>query len=263
MSNKYLIWVFILLIVIVSCTQTQQKISSGDCPAGQPNCKDLATNPNVIEDEKEVEPAQVQLLSPKLSIVSPKDNELIKSSTVTIQLQAENFNLVPVGEPVKDGEGHFHVWLDSEKKLGPQTTFTFENVVSGKHSIVAELVKSDHSSLTPKVSKSITINVESDYVPKVEQQTNEFTIEADDNGFYPDKIQAKINNTVKINFKFRDDSIYFAGLDIKGPFPTIQYKLKGQQPLTAEFTMKGETKIISYWPSSGVKKAELIVEAAK
>lgn len=39
-------------------------------------------------------------------------------------------------------------------------------------------------------------------------------------------------------------TFYFAGLDVKGPFPTIQYKLKGEQPLTAEFTMKDETKII-------------------
>ena len=58
-------------------------------------------------------------------------------------------------------------------------------------------------------------------------------------------------------------TFYFAGLDVKGPFPTIQYKLKGEQPLTAEFTMKDETKITSYWPSSGVKKADLIVEVVK
>ena len=72
-----------------------------------------------------------------------------------------------------------------------------------------------------------------------------------------------MDEKVTIHFKFRDDSIYFAGLDVKGPFPTIQYKLKGQQPLTAEFVMKEDTKIDSYWPSSGVHKATLNVEAAK
>ena len=201
-----------------------------------------------------------------LKIISPKDGDLIKNSKVTVEVHAENFNLVPVGSHVKDNEGHFHVWFDSEKKLGPQTAFTFENVVSGKHSIVAELVKSDHSSLSPKITKVIAINVESDYIPKAELQENglkEFTVEADDKGFYPNTLKAKINDSVKINFKFRDDSIYFAGLDVRGPFPTIQYKLHGQQPVTAEFTMKGETKIDSYWPSSGVHKATLIVEVEK
>ena len=182
---------------------------------------------------------------------------------MNVELKAENFNIVPVGEPVKKNEGHFHVWLDSEKKLGPQSTFTFENVVSGKHSIVAELVKSDHSSLSPKITKTITINVESDYIPPqpVQQQgVAEFTVEADDRGFYPSAIKAKIGDKVIIHFKFRDDSIYFAGLDVKGPFDDINYKLKGEQPVTREFTMKDETRIVSYWPSSGVKKATLTVE---
>ena len=169
-------------------------------------------------------------------------------------------------EQVKEGEGHFHVWLDSDKKVTADNIVTFENVVSGKHNIVAELVKSDHSSLSPKVTQSITINVESDYVPKAEapqQDASEFTVEADDNGFYPSTLKAKIGDKVRINFKFRDNSIYFAGLDIKGPFPDIKYKLKSEQPITAEFTMKEETKITSWWPASGVKKATLTVEVAK
>ena len=207
-----------------------------------------------------------QKVNPKLIIASPNDGDLIKSLKVTVELQAENFKIVPVGQPVNEGEGHFHVWLDSEKIVTVDRIVTFENIVSGKHTITAELVKSDHSSLIPRITKAITINVESDYVPKVEapqQSINEFTVEADDNGFYPNKLQAKVGDKLKINFKFRDNAIYFAGLDVKGPFPTIQYKLKGEQPLTAEFTMKDETKITSYWPSSGVKKADLIVEVVK
>ncbi|MBS3114117.1 hypothetical protein J4448_03370 [Candidatus Woesearchaeota archaeon] len=243
-----------LLVLVFACTPQQPE---------QPTAKTPAP-----EAEKAVEKVVVQQPkgNPALTIVSPSDGKLIKSSKINVELKAENFNIVPVGEPVKDGEGHFHVWLDSERKLGPQTAFTFENVVSGKHSIVAELVKSDHSSLNPKVTKSITINVESDYVPpKLEPQQGiaEFTVEADDQGFYPSTIKAKIGETVRINFKFRDDSIYFAGLDVKGPFEDIKYKLKGEQPLTAEFTMKEETRITSWWPASGVKKATLTVEVAK
>jgi len=258
MNNKCFLGILISLVVLIFACAPQTKVPQTTLKVPASDVDKDVVEKVVVEQQKG---------EPKLIIVSPKDGELIKNSKVTIGLQAENFRLVPVGEPVKDGEGHFHVWLDSEKKLGPQTTFTFENVVSGKHSIVAELVNSDHSSLNPKVIKSITINVESDYVSKAEQiqqqGLSEFTVEADDNGFYPDTIQAKIGDKVKINFKFRDDSIYFAGLDVKGPFPDIKYKLKGEQPLTAEFTMKEETRITSWWPASGVKKATLTVEVAK
>lgn len=256
MKNRYFIGVLIsLLIIILACTPKQ--------PEQQPELKMPVPGGEKVVEKIVVEQPKGE---PKLTIVFPKDGELIKSSKVTVQLETENFNIVPVGEPVKEGQGHFHVWFDSDKKVTADKIVTFENVVSDKHTIVAELVKSDHSSLSPKVTKTITINVESDYVPskpEPQQGIAEFTVEADDNGFYPNKIQAKIGDIVRINFKFRDDRIYFAGLDVKGPFEDIKYKLKGEQPVTREFTMKGETKIISYWPSSGVKKADLIVEVGK
>ena len=232
-------------------------------PPSQQLPKPASTNAPAYEPEKTVEN---QKENPAIKIISPKEEDLIKNSKVIVQVDAENFKIVPIGEPVKTGEGHFHVWLDSDKKVTTEKSVTFENVVSGKHSIVAEIVKSDHSSLSPKVASTITINVESDYVPKpveAEAGIREYTAEADDHGFYPSTIKAKIGEKVRINFKFKDDSIYFAGLDVKGPFPTIQYKLKGEQPITREFTMKDETKIDSYWPSSGVHKATLMVEVEK
>ena len=255
MNEKYFpIAIVLLLVLVLACTQ-QQYLQA-------PN------NHGIANANTEKANAAEAKTSPVVNIISPQENELIKSSTVDVEVSAENFNLVPVGSPVKEGEGHFHVWLDNEKKLGMQTKFTFENVASGKHTITAELVMSNHSSLEPKVTKTITINIESGAGAKQQETsqaagTSEFTVEVDDNGFYPAKIQAHIGDKVKINFKFRDDSIYFAGLDVKGPFPTIKYKLHGQQPVTAEFTMNDEAKIDSYWPSSGVHKATLMVEVEK
>ena len=254
----FIVSLFFILILLAACTQQQTRQHAANAPPANAEKEVIA--------EKEV--AAEQKVSQSLLIISPKDGDLIKNSKVTVELKAENFNLVPIDNPVKDREGHFHVWLDSERKLGPQTSFTFENITTGPHSIVAELVKSDHSSLSPKITKTIAINVQSDYAPKAEQLQqqsgiSEFTVEADDKGFYPNNLKAQIGGKVKINFKFRDDSIYFAGLDVKGPFPTIQYKLNGKQPLTAEFTMEDETKIDSYWPSTGVHKATLMVEVEK
>jgi plastocyanin len=259
MKNKNFFLALILLLFLVFACAPEQ-------PEAPPPTQLVPSEG--VDKEKIVEKVVVEEPkgTPTLTIVAPKDSELIKSSKVTVELKTNNFNIVPIGEPVKEGEGHFHIWLDSDKKITVDNIVTFENVVSGKHTIVAELLKSDHSSLSPKVTKTITINVESDYVPpklELQQGIAEFTVEADDNGFYPNKIQAKVGDKVKINFKFRDNAIYFAGLDIKGPFPDIKYKLKGEQPLTAEFTMKEETKITSWWPASGVKKATLTVEVAK
>lgn len=254
-GNKYFLGMLGLLIIAVfACAPQQQPAYKVPAPGVD---KDKVIEKIVVEQPKG---------NPAVKIISPKDEELIKSSKVTVELEAENFNIVPVGEPVKDGEGHFHVWLDSDKKVISDNVVTFENIVSGRHSIAAELVKSDHSSLSPKITKSITINVESDYIPqKPEAQAgvSEFTVEADDNDFYPNKLQAKIGDKVKINFRFRDSSIYFAGLDVKGPFEDINYRLKGEQPVAREFPMKGETRITSWWPASGVKKATLTVEIAK
>ena len=259
MDRKYFLSILIsILLLVFACAPQQKPEQISKVPALD------ADKEKIVEKVVVAQPKE----NPTLTIVSPKDGNLIKNSKVVIELRADNFNIVPLQEPVKEGEGHFHVWLNSDKKITSDNIVTFENIVSGKHTIVAELLKSDHSSLSPRVTKSITINVVSDYVPKIEQEQqqagiSEFTVEADDNGFYPNTIKAKIGDNVKINFKFRDNSIYFAGLDIKGPFPDIKYKLKGEQPITAEFTMKDETKITSWWPASGVKKATLTIEVAK
>lgn len=76
-------------------------------------------------------------------------------------------------------------------------------------------------------------------------------------------LQAKIGDNVTIFFRFRDSTIYFAGLDVRGQFPDLRYKKTWQQPLAASFIMKDKTRISSYWPSSGVKKADLTVEILK
>ena len=253
---RYLI-LFVSLLLLASCAN--QAVEIKDSEIEKPAMEITTTKGQENGETNE------EVKAPELKILAPKDSELIKNSKIAVELQADNFKIVPIGEPVKKGEGHFHVWLDSEKRVVANNTIIFENVVSGKHTIVAELVKSDHSSLEPKITKTIAINIESDYVPKPEfkQGISEFTVEADDNGFYPSTIKAKIGSNVKINFKFRDASIYFAGLDVRGPFDDVQYRLKGQQPITREFTMKDETRITSYWPSSGVKKATLVVEIAK
>ena len=248
-----MIFIVLLVLAIISCTKVE--IKDTDFKLEQPYIR--TTGIGIEED--------IPKEAPKIEIITQEDAGLVKGPNVTVHLKAYNFKVVPVEVHVKEGEGHFHVWLGNEKRVIAEDTVTFENVASGKHTIVAELVKSNHSSLNPKIIQTRTINVESPALqqPKQEQSVREYTIESDDKDFYPNKIRAKVGDTVVIHFKFRDNSIYYAGLDVKGPFEDVKYKLKGEQPITREFTMKDETKITSYWPSSGVRKADLIVEVEK
>lgn len=254
-----ILFLIIVIALVVSCSGGKIAIKNTEA---NHDIKEASIKTTKIVSE---EPEEVKL-NPELNIISPLESQLIRNLTVIVSLQAVNFNIVPIGMPVKDGEGHFHVWLDSEKKVTAESASAFENVGSGRHSLVAELVKSNHSSLSPRVVKSVNFNVETSIEAKpisTDGDLSEYTIEADDRDFYPNKIRSRIGNNVTISFKFRDALIYYAGLDVIGPFPDIKYKLGDEQPISRSFIMLEETIIKSFWPSTGVKKAELIVEVEK
>ena len=83
----------------------------------------------------------------------------------------------------------------------------------------------------------------------------EFTIEADDRGFYPQEITVNRGDSLKITFIVRQSNVYYSGLQIRGPsFDTGKIAPGSRQTITlkpdATFTFT------SYWPSSGVKKAD-------
>ena len=258
----------LMLLILTACAEKAITISPSD--TGKAGVKEAFIITTGLEnDESNVsdENQESEELKPSIGIITPKDGEIFHNNTIFVRLNISNFELVSPDRYPKKGQGHAQVWFDDMEFRGSKTEFIFTNESNGMHIIKAELMLSNNTVLpyskTIRVFINNTLNIQSDYVPKPDAQQEElkeFTVDADDNGFYPSKIQAKIGDRVKIDFRFRDDSIYFAGLDIKGPFPDIKYELKGEQPLTAEFTMKDETKIISYWPASGVKKAVLVVE---
>lgn len=252
-----ILFLAVVIALVISCSGDEISIKNTEAGNDIKDASIKTTKVEIIEEPEEIK------LNPALNIISPIESELIKNSTVIVKLQAVNFNIVPIGVPVKENEGHFHVWLDSEKRITSENIVAFENVYSGRHSVVAELVKSNHSSLSPKVVKSIAFNVEAPEAKQVGGYLREYTIEADDRGFYPSKIMSKVGDNVTIQFKFRDHLIYYAGLDVIGPFPDIKYKLGDAQPINRSFIMLEETIIKSFWPSTGVKKAQLIVEVEK
>lgn len=87
----------------------------------------------------------------------------------------------------------------------------------------------------------------------------ELTYEADDAGFYPNQhIEVTAGSRVRLTLKVRSAGVYFGGLEFRSPkFNTGA--LKPGKSTTVEFTADQEFIITSYWPASGVKKADLRV----
>lgn len=97
-------------------------------------------------------------------------------------------------------------------------------------------------------------------LPSTTSLSSQFEIEADDNGFYPaSPIAVEKGTKVKIVFKVRSSGVYFGGLD----FRSTKFKTAAIPPggsTTVEFIADESFTITSYWPASGVKKADLRIE---
>lgn len=98
------------------------------------------------------------------------------------------------------------------------------------------------------------------------QAGREFTIEADDFGFYINgskitSIRVAKNENVKITFDVIKERVYFGGLDFRSPkFDTG--KVNPGSSKTVNFISDSDFTITSYWPASNQKKADLKVSVA-
>ena len=95
--------------------------------------------------------------------------------------------------------------------------------------------------------------------PAVEPTIKEFKLEADDAGFYPTAVlTAPKGAKVKLTFIVRTTNVYYGGLDFRSPkFKTESVKPGGVT--SVEFVADESFVISSYWPASGVLKANLKV----
>lgn len=93
-------------------------------------------------------------------------------------------------------------------------------------------------------------------------QVKQFIVEADDNGFYPpEPIKVNKGEKVYIEFKVRENNVYYGGLQIKSKYFDTGKIIPGEKA-TVDFTALESFTITSYWPASGVKKADLKVEVS-
>jgi hypothetical protein len=115
--------------------------------------------------------------APSISITSPTNGANLTAGNIPVTVSVSNFNVVDKqGQANVQGEGHIHFYLDVAAPTTPgqaaipasgtwahvaTTTYTFNNVGAGSHTIAVELVNNDHTPLVPPVIDNITVNVTS------------------------------------------------------------------------------------------------------
>ncbi len=246
--------VFAFLLLLEGCAE--EKMALETAPSQSEQIK-IDTVQIPLEEEPVIQKKINENAMPSLEIISPKDLEAIEGSSVIVKLSAENFNIALPNSPVKKGEGHFHVWLDSEEKKGPNEEFAFRDVPSGRHSVTAELRSSDHTPLSPRVLKTISVNVRN---AKVEEDSRfkPPVVEADDFGFYPATLSVRRGIDTELNLSVRKENVYFNGLEFDSDHFKTEKVLPGRSVIV-QFRASEDFKIASYWPSTKAKKAELKV----
>jgi hypothetical protein len=128
---------------------------------------------------------------------------------------------------------------------------TYSNECMAKAAGVAVKYKGMCQPTEPRTQGEQSIQREQSIQPQV----FEFTLEADDFGFYPQStIEVPKGSKVKITFVVRTSNVYYGGLDFRSPkFETRQ--VRPGERTTVEFVADESFTFTSYWPLSGVQKA--------
>lgn len=108
--------------------------------------------------------APVALAAPTLQVIGPNENQKIESDKVTVSWKLDGVTLTDFQTypKIKSGQGHLHLWLDEASpspanatKVTTGSTYTFNNVKTGSHTLIVELVNNDHTSFKPPIKKTV------------------------------------------------------------------------------------------------------------
>lgn len=119
--------------------------------------------------------------SPQLFIISPAPGEVIQGTRVKVvsELPANLTLRNPeIYTTHTEGEGHLHVWLDAlpahddtiSVVLHNSTEYTFENVISGLHTLHVEYFRNDHRPYEPSLYASVEFETVAEELKSVPRQ---------------------------------------------------------------------------------------------
>ncbi|MBI2598682.1 hypothetical protein HYW40_00460 [Candidatus Curtissbacteria bacterium] len=111
--------------------------------------------------------AQSSQAAPSLKILTPGPAQTIYGNTVPVLISVENLELTDYQTSALPqlGQGHIHLWLDDDTLTNESAikvttdTHTFSGVTPGDHTLVAEIVNNNHTSLIPAQITTVKFTV--------------------------------------------------------------------------------------------------------
>jgi hypothetical protein len=97
----------------------------------------------------------------KLSIVSPKNGQIVHGTTVELKVKLVDAKIVPATTTdIVPNEGHLHVILDDQLvSMTGDTQQLLANLEPGQHLLKVEFVASDHAPFDPRVIAAVAFEV--------------------------------------------------------------------------------------------------------
>jgi hypothetical protein len=97
----------------------------------------------------------------RLSILSPRNGQVIHGSTVPVRLKLKDAKVVkPVSTHITGRKGHIHIRLDGKIiSMNYGLNETIHKVSPGTHTLQVEFVASDHLPFDPRVLKEVAFEV--------------------------------------------------------------------------------------------------------
>lgn len=140
---------------------------------------------------------------------------------------------------------------------------------------ISEIVKEDvptpsaKASVTPLSSPTPNPEATTDASPTpsatitttVVAETQEFTVEMDDNGWYPNAITMRKGVRTLLTMKLRTQNVYFGGADVKSSVFN-ELGMKPGETRTVAFVPETSFQASNIWPSSNVLKGTLQVNVS-
>ena len=98
----------------------------------------------------------------KLTIISPKNGQVVHGTTVEMNVSLKDAKIVPAtSATIVPDEGHLHVILDDQLiSMTGDTSQLLSNLTPGQHLLKVEFVASDHAPFDPRVIAAVAFEVQ-------------------------------------------------------------------------------------------------------
>jgi plastocyanin len=160
---------------------------------------------------------------PQVTITSPMNGSNVSAGNVTVSVKVMNFNLVPkLGQANVPGEGHLHYYIDVQVPKTPgkpavtavgtfvptiNTSYTWQNVMPGRHNFSVQLANNDHTPLIPLVYETINVTATNATLKTMSANSVTVGLTAQNTKFNTSTITVPAGANVTVNFNNMDSGV--------------------------------------------------------